>query len=52
MRAQLPESPSVTAALYGAGYSSSRQFYAVASQRLGMTPSEYREHIQTNPDSA
>ena len=42
VRAQLPESPSVTAALYGAGYSSSRQFYAVASQRLGMTPSEYR----------
>lgn len=42
VRAQLPESPSVTAALYGAGYGSSRQFYAVASQRLGMTPSEYR----------
>jgi len=42
VRAELPESPSVTAALYGAGYGSSRQFYAVASQRLGMTPSEYR----------
>jgi len=42
VRAELTQSPSVTAALYRAGYESSRQFYAAARQRLGMSPSEYR----------
>ena len=42
VQAELNQSPSVTAALYRAGYESSRQFYAAARQRLGMSPSEYR----------
>lgn len=33
---------SVTAALYEAGYGSSARFYETSTERLGMTPSDYR----------
>ena len=41
-RQKLPESSSVTAAIYEAGFNASSRFYAESTQRLGMTPSAYR----------
>ncbi|MBK7676284.1 MAG: bifunctional DNA-binding transcriptional regulator/O6-methylguanine-DNA methyltransferase Ada [Candidatus Accumulibacter sp.] len=42
IRHQLQHSPTVTEAIYGAGYSSSGRFYEESRQLLGMTPSDYR----------
>ena len=42
LRAQLPGSASVTAAMYDAGYNSSGRFYAQSKQVLGMQPADYR----------
>lgn len=42
IRAGLARGESVTAAIYGAGYSSSGRFYEVSNQMLGMTPTRYR----------
>ncbi|WP_298951701.1 bifunctional DNA-binding transcriptional regulator/O6-methylguanine-DNA methyltransferase Ada [uncultured Methylobacterium sp.] len=39
----LREAPSVTAALYEAGYASPSRFYAAAPARLGMSPAAYRD---------
>ncbi|MES2015772.1 MAG: bifunctional DNA-binding transcriptional regulator/O6-methylguanine-DNA methyltransferase Ada [Pseudomonadota bacterium] len=38
----LASAPSVTAALYAAGYNSSARFYAGAEGRLGMAPKKYK----------
>ena len=38
----LAAAPSVTEAIYAAGYNSSGRFYATSSQVLGMTPTSYR----------
>ncbi len=38
----LAQAPSVTDAIYAAGYNSSGRFYAGAEGRLGMTPKRYR----------
>ena len=38
----LAGAPSVTEAIYAAGYNSSGRFYATSSQVLGMTPTSYR----------
>jgi len=43
LRAQLPGSSSVTAAMYDAGYNSSGRFYAQSAQVLGMQPAAYRD---------
>jgi AraC family transcriptional regulator, regulatory protein of adaptative response / methylated-DNA-[protein]-cysteine methyltransferase len=43
MRDALADSSSVTDAIYDAGYGSTARFYATAKQRLGMTPTRYRE---------
>jgi AraC family transcriptional regulator, regulatory protein of adaptative response / methylated-DNA-[protein]-cysteine methyltransferase len=40
--AALSQSSTVTAAIYDAGFESSSRFYAEASDRLGMTPSAWR----------
>ncbi|HEY4373068.1 MAG TPA: bifunctional DNA-binding transcriptional regulator/O6-methylguanine-DNA methyltransferase Ada [Burkholderiales bacterium] len=42
LRAQLPESSSVTAAIYDAGYNSSGRFYEQSDEMLGMRPADYR----------
>jgi AraC family transcriptional regulator of adaptative response/methylated-DNA-[protein]-cysteine methyltransferase len=42
LRSVLPHSPSVTDAVYAAGYSSAGRFYARADQMLGMSPSHFR----------
>jgi AraC family transcriptional regulator of adaptative response/methylated-DNA-[protein]-cysteine methyltransferase len=42
MRAELVRSPSVTHAIYEAGYNSNGRFYADTRDNLGMTPSRYR----------
>jgi len=42
MKAALQTSPSVTDAIYLAGFSSNSRFYDKATSVLGMTPSEYR----------
>lgn len=42
VRAELARSPTVTEAIYTAGYNSPGRFYEQAPQVLGMTPSEYR----------
>ncbi|HEY2951482.1 MAG TPA: bifunctional DNA-binding transcriptional regulator/O6-methylguanine-DNA methyltransferase Ada [Verrucomicrobiae bacterium] len=42
VRSQLRTRPSVTEAIYGAGFSSSSRFYERSSDTLGMTPREYR----------
>ena len=39
---ELGVAPTVTDALYAAGFNSSGRFYAAAGQRLGMTPMRYR----------
>jgi AraC family transcriptional regulator of adaptative response/methylated-DNA-[protein]-cysteine methyltransferase len=45
---ELGSEPSVTRAIYGAGYNSPARFYEKSEQLLGMTPSEFRrggEHL-------
>lgn len=42
VREELSQSPSVTDAIYGAGYNSSGRFYATTDKVLGMTPTAYR----------
>ena len=42
-RQKLPEASSVTEAIYDAGFNASSRLYAESTQRLGMTPSAYRE---------
>lgn len=42
IRAELIQSPTVTDAIYTAGYNTNSRFYEQAPQLLGMTPSEYR----------
>ncbi|MGA8706354.1 MAG: bifunctional DNA-binding transcriptional regulator/O6-methylguanine-DNA methyltransferase Ada [Steroidobacteraceae bacterium] len=42
VRAALPASGSVTAAIYEAGFNSNGRFYAQSDAALGMTPSRYR----------
>jgi AraC family transcriptional regulator of adaptative response/methylated-DNA-[protein]-cysteine methyltransferase len=42
MRDALPQSRSVTAAIYGAGYNSSGRFYAASTEMLGMKPADFR----------
>jgi AraC family transcriptional regulator of adaptative response/methylated-DNA-[protein]-cysteine methyltransferase len=49
VRSELQQHPSVTEAIYSAGYSSSSRFYERASSNLGMSPSAFRrngEHQQ------
>jgi AraC family transcriptional regulator of adaptative response/methylated-DNA-[protein]-cysteine methyltransferase len=43
VRAGLPKSDTVTAAIYDAGFNSNGRFYANASEVLGMAPAEFRE---------
>lgn len=43
VRKQLRQSPSVTDAVYDAGYQSSSRFYEEANQMLGMTASSFRQ---------
>jgi AraC family transcriptional regulator of adaptative response/methylated-DNA-[protein]-cysteine methyltransferase len=40
--AGLPEAETVTNAVYDAGYNSASRFYASSNERLGMTPTAYR----------
>jgi methylphosphotriester-DNA--protein-cysteine methyltransferase len=40
---ELREAPSVTAAIYGAGYNASSRFYENVEAKLGMSPSAYRK---------
>jgi AraC family transcriptional regulator of adaptative response/methylated-DNA-[protein]-cysteine methyltransferase len=42
VRNQLGTSPTVTEAIYNAGYNSNGRFYATSDEVLGMTPSHYR----------
>jgi AraC family transcriptional regulator of adaptative response/methylated-DNA-[protein]-cysteine methyltransferase len=42
VRDELARSNTVTEAIYGAGFNSSGRFYATSSERLGMTPTEFR----------
>lgn len=42
VRSKLEKSPTVTEAIYDAGYNSNGRFYATSNQVLGMTPSSYR----------
>jgi AraC family transcriptional regulator, regulatory protein of adaptative response / methylated-DNA-[protein]-cysteine methyltransferase len=42
VRDELSRTDTVTEAIYGAGFNSSSGFYAVASQVLGMTPTDFR----------
>ena len=42
VKAELGTASSVTAAIYGAGYTGSGRFYSASNQLLGMTPSQYR----------
>lgn len=43
VRSQLRARPSVTEAIYEAGFNSSSRFYERSQETLGMTPSEYRK---------
>lgn len=43
VRDGLAEGASVTESLYAAGFNSSGRFYASSSERLGMTPSQFRD---------
>jgi AraC family transcriptional regulator, regulatory protein of adaptative response / methylated-DNA-[protein]-cysteine methyltransferase len=43
LRKELLAAPSVTGAIYAAGYSSSSRFYEAADAVLGMTPASYRK---------
>ncbi|MEO5713888.1 MAG: bifunctional DNA-binding transcriptional regulator/O6-methylguanine-DNA methyltransferase Ada [Luteolibacter sp.] len=42
VRESLLKTPSVTAAIYSAGFNSSSRFYENAAETLGMSPAEYR----------
>jgi AraC family transcriptional regulator of adaptative response/methylated-DNA-[protein]-cysteine methyltransferase len=42
VRQELADGASVTDAIYGAGYASSSRFYEGSTERLGMTPSDFR----------
>jgi AraC family transcriptional regulator, regulatory protein of adaptative response / methylated-DNA-[protein]-cysteine methyltransferase len=42
VREELGKSPTVTQAIYGAGFNSNGRFYATSSEVLGMTPSQFR----------
>jgi AraC family transcriptional regulator, regulatory protein of adaptative response / methylated-DNA-[protein]-cysteine methyltransferase len=42
VRDSLAEGASVTSSIYAAGFNSSGRFYASSSERLGMTPSQFR----------
>ena len=42
VRSELRERPTVTDAIYGAGFNSNGRFYATAGKVLGMTPTGYR----------
>lgn len=42
VRRQLNQSPSVTEAIYDAGYNSNSRFYETSTKVLGMKPSDYR----------
>ena len=42
VREELKAAPTVTEAIYGAGFNSNGRFYATSSQVLGMTPTSYR----------
>lgn len=42
VKAGLAQAPSVTEAIYAAGFNSSARFYATSDQVLGMTPKKYR----------
>ena len=42
VRAQLMHSPSITDAIYGAGYNANSRFYENANHMLGMTPKRFR----------
>ena len=42
VRAELARSPTVTGAIYDAGFNSNGSFYAASPALLGMTPGEYR----------
>ena len=42
MRDALPKNTTITQTIYQAGFNSSGRFYEAASQRLGMTPTEFR----------
>ena len=42
LREELPKQPSVTGAIYGAGFHSAGRFYADSSRILGMKPDRYR----------
>jgi len=42
VRKELGRSPTVTQAIYGAGYNSHGRFYEESNQVLGMTPTQYR----------
>jgi AraC family transcriptional regulator of adaptative response/methylated-DNA-[protein]-cysteine methyltransferase len=42
VRDELAEGASVTESIYAAGFNSSGRFYASSSERLGMTPSQFR----------
>lgn len=43
MRDELEQTDTVTEAIYGAGFNSNGRFYAAAPQRLGMTPTAFRD---------
>ncbi|MGH7070639.1 MAG: bifunctional DNA-binding transcriptional regulator/O6-methylguanine-DNA methyltransferase Ada [Acetobacteraceae bacterium] len=43
VREQLGRTATVTEAIYAAGYNSNGRFYAEANERLGMTPSAFRD---------
>jgi AraC family transcriptional regulator of adaptative response/methylated-DNA-[protein]-cysteine methyltransferase len=43
LASRLAQAPSVTHALYDAGFNSSARFYAASGSRLGMTPTRFRE---------
>ena len=42
VREELPRQPTVTAAIYGAGYNSNGRFYEKSTRLLGMTPKIFR----------
>ena len=42
VREELRQSPTVTDAIYGAGFNSNGRFYATAGKVLGMTPTDFR----------
>ncbi len=43
LRAELPARPTVTEAMYGAGFNSSSRFYTHSQKMLGMKPAHYRK---------